>query len=216
LIRVHLRGAHSRSSDVTSTGGETAPRAQGRRGVLVKLVERPWSDAGIEARVGVGRDLGSCAFWGNCAAPLPLRFLTAVPVNLYRKGIRGRSAWVSPSTRTGGTQPECEAVLLVLSSRAWRGPRTDESGVWCSWSALVNRQLLLDALPRLRSGIGSAPPFTTRVSCLHLDADALDRSATRPMATRRGARPGTCPTGCPRRQLRTRGRRRRLTGAHRV
>ena len=79
--------------------------------VLEKLVERPWSDAAIEARVGLGRDLGVARFLGTTRSP---RLLTEVPVNLYRKGNRGRSAWVS-----GGTQPECEAVvLLVLPSRA--------------------------------------------------------------------------------------------------
>jgi hypothetical protein len=194
--------------------------ASGCRGCGPMLVERPGTDARIEAMVGEVRVARS---GGRASQP---GLLTEVPGEPLEEGHDGRSALVSPSTwRTGGRvgprhacasggQPGRETVaLLVLSGRAWRGHRPDDR-VRYSSSGHVNQQLLLGVLPRLRHGVGCAASFATGDERLHREACAAHRSAARSMATRAGTRPRARPKGCPSCEQRIRECRRYLTDAH--
>ena len=127
-----------------------------------------------------------------------------VPPHFRERSSHARSARGSALTCTGGEHAPFEtALLLLLSSRA-RGRRFGRDlGLPCPWSLLVSQQLLLDTLPRLRASTRRTPPIASCIQRLHLDANAVDRSAARPMAKRRGPRPNARASCCPERQLRT-------------
>lgn len=126
------------------------------------------------------------------------------PPHFRERSSPARSARGSALTCTGGEHAPFEtALLLLLPSRA-RGRRFGrDHGLPCPWSRLVSQSLLLDALPRLRPGTRRTPPIASCIQRLRLDANAVDRSAARPMEKRRGPRPSARARGCPERQSRT-------------
>jgi len=163
---------------------------------------------------------GVAAFGGTGFAIRPPRH------QRLEEGQHGRSSFSSPSTSgpggrirpghsdgSGARSRRAAVALLLLSGRARRGHRIDNPRVREAASPNHIQQLLLHALPRLRSGTCRAPPFPAGDGWLHRKAGVAHRSAPRSLATRSGARPGARAGGCPNRQQRTRERRHRLTKA---
>jgi hypothetical protein len=144
--------------------------------------------------------------------------MTSRPLARYARSVSfekgpSRKALAHDSTARGsaftavGQSTFGPAVLLFLSSRPWRRRPACDLDVPRARPLHTGRPLLFDTLPRLRPGARRASPLAACIQRLRLDANALDRSTTRPLAKRPGPRPGSRTTGRLARQLWTaRGR----------
>src|SRR5207244_4359857 len=88
--------------------------------------------------------------------------------------------------------------------------------VWCVGSGLIDQQLLLRLLPRLRPGVGGAPPLAARVERLCRKTRVAHRPVTRPVAARPRTRPNARPPGRRSRHQRTHPDNRDLTSERRT
>lgn len=176
--------------------------------VAPELVERPGSHERIRTMV---REIRILAFGRAHPATGPAE----APTNLETKGRHGRSGsrrFRSAVCRTGWKDPRASGALregewialLVLSGPARPGERNDVGRNTGARPADVGQQILLDALPRLRSGTGGVEPVAIGAVRLHHAARAVDRPFDPPVAKREGARPGAGASRRPSLPQRTR------------